>query len=379
MTRVPLAVYVHLPFCARKCDYCDFNSRPAGAAERARYLGALHREIDRRAETLGGTRVRTIFLGGGTPTIYDADALVTVLAHLREVFVVEPDAEITVEANPETVDAAKLSELRTGGFNRLSLGAQSFDDTELALLGRGHTAAQTEAAAAAARSAGFANLSLDLIYALPGQTLAAWEATLKRALALQIEHLSAYGLELPEGTPLAARAERGEVALPPDAEHLAMRALTGKLCAAAGLARYEISNYAQPGYECRHNLIYWRNEPWLGLGAGAWSYLEGERRANLREAGEYCAALETGAEPTEIAERPEPEAALLEAVMMGLRLTEGMRIESLEATHGDEAVTALLARARALAARGLVEVADGYLRLTPAGEPLHSEVVVRLV
>ena len=167
MTRVPLAVYVHLPFCARKCDYCDFNSRPEGAAERARYLGALHREIDRRAETLGGTRVRTIFLGGGTPTIYDTDALVTVLAHLREVFVVEPDAEITVEANPETVDAAKLSELRTGGFNRLSLGAQSFDDTELALLGRGHTAAQTEAAAAAARSAGFANLSLDLIYAPP--------------------------------------------------------------------------------------------------------------------------------------------------------------------------------------------------------------------
>lgn len=378
--RAPLAVYVHLPFCARKCHYCDFNSRPAAPEERARYLQALHREIDRRAETLGGARVRTVFLGGGTPTIYEAADLVALLDHLREVFAIEPDAEVTIEANPETVTAGKLATLRAGGFNRLSLGAQSFSQDELALLGRGHSAAQTEAAVEAARAADFASVSLDLIYALPGQTLAGWRATLQRALALGPEHLSAYGLELPEGTPLAVRAEAGEIAaLPADAEHLAMRGLTGELCAAAGLARYEISNYARPGCECRHNLTYWRNEPWLGLGAGAWSYLGGERRANLREPADYCAALEGDAEPTELVERQEPRGALLEAVMMGLRLMEGVQLDALAAAHGKGATAELLARAQPLAEMGLVEVANGYLRLTPAGEPLHSEVVVRLV
>jgi len=377
--RGPLAVYVHLPFCARKCHYCDFNSRPAAPAERARYLDALHREIGRRAETLGGARVRTVFFGGGTPTIYDAGELVALLHDLAGKLALEPDAEITIEANPETVDAAKLADLRAGGFNRLSLGAQSFDDAELALLGRGHSAAQIAAAVQAARAAGFANLSLDLIYALPGQTLDGWRVTLDRALALQPDHLSAYGLELPEGTPLYARAEAGEIAPVSDAQHLAMRELTGELCAAAGLARYEISNYARPGRECRHNLTYWRNEPWLGLGAGAWSYLDGERRANLREPDDYCTALEAGADPTESAERQDPEGALLEAVMMGLRLTEGVHLDALVAAHGEEAVTAVVTRAEPLAEMGLVEVANGCLRLTSAGQPLHSEVVVRLV
>lgn len=202
---------------------------------------------------------------------------------------------------------------------------------------------------------------------------------MRRALALVPEHLSAYGLELPEGTPLRARVEAGEMPPVPQDEYLAMRAITGELCAAAGLRRYELSNYARPGRECRHNLTYWRNEPWLGLGAGAWSYLDGERRANLREPDAYCAAIEAGADPTESVERPDARAALLEAVMMGLRLTEGLSLNALERSHGEAAVAELRARAQPLVEMGLVQITERFLRLTPAGEPLHSEVVVRLV
>ncbi len=385
----PLSVYVHLPFCIRKCHYCDFNSRPAGAADRARYLDALHREIGRRVETFGAWRVCTIYFGGGTPTLYEAEELGELLRVLRERTGASgpaPDCddrpseiEISIEANPETVNECKLTALREAGFNRISLGAQSFDDDELALLGRGHCAEQTEAAAAAARAAGFGNLSLDLIYALPGQTVESWRHTLTRALELAPDHLSAYGLELAEGTPLAARVEAGEIPRTAEGEHLTMRGLTRELCAQAGLQRYEISNYARPGFECRHNVTYWRNEPYLGLGAGAWSYLDGERSMNLREPDEYCAALERGHETRGYSERLRADEALFETVMMGLRMAEGVSLARLRADHGDRRVDALLARAEPLVAMGLVEVGDDHLRLTEHGEPLHSEIVVRLV
>ncbi|MGD9497153.1 MAG: radical SAM family heme chaperone HemW [Armatimonadota bacterium] len=387
-TAWPLSVYVHLPFCARKCHYCDFNSRPAEAHERARYLDALHREIDRQAQTLAGACVHTIFFGGGTPTIYAADDLAALLDAIRRragklappCGEGDPGAEIetSIEANPETVDEPKLRALRAAGFNRLSLGAQSFDDAELELLGRGHTSEHTECAVRAARAAGFANLSLDLIYGLPGQTVGGWRTTLQRALALEPEHLSAYGLELAEGTVLAARVQAGEIAPISEAAHLAMREITGELCAAAGLARYEISNYARPGFECQHNLTYWRNQPYLGLGAGAWSYLEGVRWSVCREPADYVAALSRGDEPSEYCERLEPDGALLEAVMMGLRLTEGLSIEALRAAYGAERVDALLARAQPLARMGLVALVEGRLRLTEAGEMLHSEIALRL-
>ncbi len=384
----PLSVYVHLPFCARKCHYCDFNSRPAPPEQRARYLAALLREIARRGDELAARDVHTIFFGGGTPTIYEADELAGLLGAVRgragkpappyDTGDRPPQIEISIEANPETVDERKLSALREAGFNRLSLGAQSFDDDELAMLGRGHSAAQTERAARDARTCGFTNLSLDLIYALPGQTVEGWRATLERALALEPDHVSAYGLELAEGTRLRERVEAGEITPVGEGEHLAMREVTRELCEQAGLRRYEISNYARPGRECRHNLTYWRNEPYLGLGAGAWSFLDGVRRANLREPDAYCAAVEAGDDPADYAERLEPGDALLEAVMMGLRIAEGVSLAALERTHGSEPVAGLIARARPLAEMGLVEIADGRLRLTEAGEPLHGEVVVRL-
>lgn len=443
-----LSVYVHLPFCARKCHYCDFNSRPGSAEQRARYLEALKVEIDRRAETLGGYDVRTIFFGGGTPTVYEGEELGELLglvegeggegsgeggegttATISENFVVRTPSsarpvvfappspappppgdandasqageggrtaeasvfrgtdfqpvstsvEITCEANPETVDVEKLRGMREAGFNRISIGAQSFHDDELEMLGRGHSVSQIEDAVRAAREAGFENVSLDLIYALPGQTVEGWRETLRRALALQPEHLSAYGLELAEGTPLFERWQRGEIEPVGESEHLAMREATLQLCEQAGLRRYEISNYAVPGRECRHNITYWRNEPYLGLGAGAWSYLDGARSENLREPIDYVKAIESGSEPTAYEERLDPDDAMAEALMMGLRMTEGLEIAALERAYGAERVRDLLARAASLAEMGLVDLSDGRIRLTAEGEPLHSEVCVRLV
>ncbi|MFW5867303.1 MAG: radical SAM family heme chaperone HemW [Armatimonadota bacterium] len=400
-----LSVYVHLPWCARKCHYCDFNSRPGSEEQRARYLDALKAEIDRRAEMLGGADVRTIFFGGGTPTVYDGEELGEMLALLAPPPPAPPlrsgeggrtttpssvvcrtgfqpvsrPVEITCEANPETVDVAKLTAMREAGFNRLSIGAQSFHDDELAMLGRGHTAAQTEAAVDAARGAGFENLSLDLIYALPGQTVERWRETLLRALALQPEHLSAYGLELCEGTPLHGGFQRGEVEPVGESEHLAMREVTLELCEQAGLRRYEISNYALPGRECAHNITYWRNQPYLGMGAGAWSYLDGVRSENLREPIDYVKALETGADPTAYEERLEPDDALMEALMMGLRMVEGLEVEALAERHGAGRARELLQRAGPLAEMALLDLDGGRIRLTPEGQLLHGEVCVRLV
>jgi oxygen-independent coproporphyrinogen-3 oxidase len=414
-----IAIYVHLPWCLRKCHYCDFNSRPGGDAERARYLSALKTEIGRHAKMRGGSRISTIFFGGGTPTVYEGEELAEVLAMIARADLAPPasagDAraapppiavaspvssegphepcerseqgeagplartpEITCEANPETVTVAKLRTMREAGFNRISIGAQSFRESELALLGRGHSPEHTEAAVEAAREAGFEHISLDLIYALPGQTVPDWQRTLLRALALEPEHLSAYGLELAEGTPLHARWEAGEIAPIPDTEHLAMRELTRGLCAEAGLRRYEISNYARPGCECAHNITYWRNEPYIGFGAGAWSYLDGVRSANLREPAAYCAAIEAGESPQEFTERLDPDDALAETLMMGLRMTAGLSLDALGRRFGQERLQSLLAQVVPLAEIGLVEIVDGHLRLTPEGEPLHGEVCVRL-
>ncbi len=388
----PLSVYVHLPFCMRKCHYCDFNSRPAPDAERRAYVDALRAEIECRAGILRAREVRTIFFGGGTPTIYEANELGEVLASLtaasaprppsvpeRERAARLPDFEITCEANPETVDLPKLRMLREAGFNRLSIGAQSFDDEELRMLGRGHSADQAAEAMGAAREAGFDNVSLDLIYALPGQSVEAWRSTLRQALVLGPDHLSAYGLEIAAGTPLFTRYEAGEIAEVEDSAHLEMRAATGESCAEADLHRYEISNYARPGHECRHNITYWRNEPYLGLGAGAWSYLDGVRSANLREPREYVAAIEERFEALEYEEQLGPDEALAETLMMGLRMTDGLSLSQLTSRYGAERVTELLDKAHPLAEIGLLDLSDARMRLTAEGEMLHSEVCVRLV
>ena len=273
----PPGVYVHIPFCEKKCGYCDFNVYSGYKAEsQARYVDSLCEEIRRRAD---GREILTIFIGGGTPTLLPAEALGRILSELRAGFAIPEGVEITVEANPNDATPEKLASLKEFGVNRLSFGVQTFDDGLLKQIDRVHSARQAEDALQMAREAGFENLSLDLMFGLPRQTLADWDSTLAKALALGVEHLSMYGLMVEEGTAFWARRERGKLPLPEHDTEAAMFGLAQERAEAAGLVRYELSNYARPGFESRHNSLYWRNDPYFGFGAGAWSYLDGDRKS----------------------------------------------------------------------------------------------------
>jgi len=247
------------------------------------------------------------------------------------------------------------------------------------MLGRGHCAADTVRGVSWARQAGFDDLSLDLIYALPGQRVAGWQRTLDRALRLGLDHLSAYGLSIEEGTPLAADVEAGRLAPVPEDEHLAMREATGATCAAVGMRRYEISNYAHVGRHCRHNMVYWRNGEYLGVGAGAVSYLDGARIRNEPDPARYTELALADEDLAFFSERMDPAGALAESVMLGLRLSEGLELVALARRFGEDAVGEMLARAHPLIDAGLLREGRGYLRLTAAGQPLHGEVAARLI
>src|SRR3990170_5784166 len=272
MSRHPLSLYIHIPFCTLKCAYCDFNSY-AGLKELVRpYVDALIAEITLWAEFARGRPVATVFFGGGTPSLLPLPEVERVTSALRERFELQAGAEVTLEANPGTVDLAYLRSLLALGVNRLSLGVQSFHDDELAALDRIHSAAEAKEAYRWALEAGFHRLNLDLIYGLPEQPMARWQATLEQAIELGPDHLSLYALTVEEGTKLAYDIDHGRLPGPdPDAQ-AAMYEWSLERLARAGYQQYEISNWSRPGQECRHNLTYWRNGEWLGLGAGAHSH-----------------------------------------------------------------------------------------------------------
>lgn len=297
-TGSPVSLYLHLPFCVRKCRYCDFLSGPYDAAVRRRYLRALETEIRLSAETFGNGNERlsvdTVFLGGGTPSLLDADELAHLMAVLSESFRILPGAEITMECNPGTVDREKLLAFREAGINRLSIGVQSFRDEELKLLGRIHTAEEARQCVLDARWAGFDNISLDLISALPGQSIGQWMESLREAAALAPEHISAYSLILEDGTPLKEAALQGKLPrLPDEDEDRKMYHETRSFLAEHGYHRYEISNYAKKGFESRHNSGYWTGHPYLGLGIGAASFYAGCRWSHTRSMTSYLQALES--------------------------------------------------------------------------------------
>ncbi|MCE5218379.1 radical SAM family heme chaperone HemW [bacterium] len=363
-------LYVHFPYCRRKCAYCDFNSGVASDAERHLYLQALAAEIAQSPPL----PISTVYFGGGTPTLYEAQELAGVLEALRGHFAIAADAEITVEANPGTVALASLRLLRQAGFNRLSLGVQSLDDTELRLLGRVHTSTEAREAIAAARESGFDNLSLDLMRGLPGQTASQWESVLTQAVALSPNHLSVYGLILEPDTPLREQVEAGLLPTPEEEDAADWIRWTVDALAEAGYERYEISNYAQPGHRCRHNLLYWRDGEYVGLGAGAVSYLSGERRRNLVKATDYLAAALEQRGLVADSERLDPDTACGEAVMLGLRTTEGIAPQELTRRFGVD----LRQRHKDLIARlvaGGLMLDDGVrLRLTFEGMLVQSAI-----
>ena len=293
-TSRPEGLYVHIPFCATKCPYCDFNTYAGIESQMEPYMAALRSEIDLWGAVLGGPRLDTVFFGGGTPSYLPPGSLGMLLDAVRGSFGLVGDAEITAEANPDDLCAEKLASLLEAGVNRLSIGVQSLDDDLLRLLGRRHSAREALEAFTTARSAGFDNVSIDLMYGLPDQTLEQWGATLATALGMRPSHISMYCLTLEGGTPMERDAAEGRIPVPDGDLAADMYLMAEVQTAEAGYRHYEISNWAIPGRESRHNLLYWRNRPFLGVGPGAHSYLDGHRFHNLRSPREYIRRLESG-------------------------------------------------------------------------------------
>lgn len=374
-------IYVHIPFCPSKCGYCAFASWPVAGHHPESYLAALAREIEfyREQEWSRGRVFDSLFLGGGTPTILNGEQLSRLLVHLRASFTFSPEAEISVETNPNTVDAAKLAALAAAGVNRLSIGIQSFDDRTLQRIDRSHTAAQGEEALLLARNAGFSNLSLDLIYGLPDQTPADWRQTLARAVALHPEHLSVYQLSLDSGSRFAERAASGKLALPDEESETAMAEETVRYLARAGFERYEISNYAKPGHRCRHNLNYWHNNSWLGLGAAAVGSLDGLRFRNEADPECYQRCWEKGHPAWVEAEGLDRERYFRETVIMGLRLLDGLDPAELRNRFGIEVREYYGETLAQLVAKGLLELTESRLRLTRRALPVANQVLAELV
>ncbi len=319
-------LYVHVPFCAARCGYCDFASGSLSAAAVERWLAALEREMALRAGPARGRRFRSVFFGGGTPSAISARHFRRVWAGLVRHFDLEPGAEITLEANPESVRDPLLEAWRAAGVNRLSFGVQSFHDDELAGLGRLHDARRPSAAFARARAHGFPRLSLDLMFGFPGHSLARWSATLEAAFALEPEHLSAYAFILEGGTPLGNAVLRGEARLPEaSAQADAYQLLTAR-AGRAGFGCYETSNFCRPGAESRHNLGYWLRREYVGLGPSAHGLLGGERYANHWSLERWAESLERGLAPESARERETETGAACEVLLLGLRLGSGVRL-----------------------------------------------------
>ena len=385
----PLSLYIHIPFCIAKCGYCDFNSYALdtllekGHAEEdwaRRYADALMEEAGSRAQefSLEGREVGTIFFGGGTPSLFPAFETKRVLDLVAATFDLDPDCEITLEANPGAAEAERFGALREAGVNRISIGVQTFDDAALGRLDRVHTGDDAERAFHSAREAGFANVSLDLMFGIPYQTIEAAARDVECALGLGPEHLSAYELTIEPGTAFHARQARGELnGLPDEETALRMWELRDSALAEAGYERYEISNFAKPGFACRHNLNYWRRGDYLGLGAGAHSLMEGERLWNHARPDVYA---KNASDPTAGSERvDEPEKALGEALMLGLRLREGVSLGRLAQECGADPEDAFGELFRELENAGLLARENGYLRLSGKGTLLANQVLAKFI
>lgn len=372
-----LALYVHWPFCVSKCPYCDFNSHVRAGVDQDAWREALLADLRHEAALLPGRRVGSVFFGGGTPSLMPPATVAAVLEAASQAWSFAPDVEVTLEANPSSVEAARFADLAATGVNRVSLGLQSLDDAALRFLGRAHDTAEGLAALATAQRA-FGRVSFDLIYALPEQSLEAWKRELERALAFGTEHLSLYQLTVEPGTRFATEAAAGRLNLPDGDAAADLFEATRAMTAAAGLPAYETSNHARPGAESRHNLTYWRYGDYAGIGPGAHG-----RRAKLatvrhRKPENWLAAVARNGHGCQTEEPLGPRARATEALVMGLRLAEGVDLRRVAALAGGTAPVDMAAAAR-LERQGLVEVGPGRLRVTDAGALLLDAILVELV
>lgn len=375
----PLEIYIHIPFCIKKCAYCDFLSFPADTDTKNRYVESLISEI--RSEKDRKDRiVSTVFFGGGTPSVLPQRQIAAVLETLRENYAFAKDAEISIECNPGTLSAEKLRVYREAGINRLSMGLQSADDAELRLLGRIHTYADFLQSFSLAREAGFSNINVDLMSGLPGQSVSNWISTLEKVLALRPEHISAYGLMIEEGTPFyaayaedAARRERGEesVLLPSEEDERRMYHETGRILKERGYLRYEISNYALPGYECRHNIGYWRRAEYRGFGLGAASFLDGRRFADTEDPERYLRGDWAGV----CQEALSREEQIEETMFLGLRMSSGVSSAHFEERFGETPEQIYGETLERLERQGLIAREEGRICLTERGIDISNYVL----
>ena len=395
MNKKKLEIYVHIPFCAKKCAYCDFLSFPGNMRMRREYTDKLLEEIRIQSSFVREYQVDTIFLGGGTPSVLDVTDITATMGTLKEHYDIAPDAEITIEVNPGTVKMEGLVAYREAGINRVSMGLQSADDTELRYLGRIHTYDEFLKSFQRVRMAGFTNVNVDLISAIPGQTPESWRNTLKKTAMLKPEHISAYSLIVEEGTPfydrygghvemesyeMSPEERRRLMALPdlPDEDtEREMYYMTRNCLAEQGYERYEISNYARPGFECRHNVGYWTGTGYLGLGLGASSYLEGCRfhntsdfqsyvSAHFDDEAEFCQALRQDMEQLSVKSKME------EFMFLGLRLTRGVSVEGFITRFGQSIRNVYGGVIDKLEREGLLEHKNGYYHLTERGLDLSN-------
>lgn len=374
----PLAVYVHIPFCTVKCGYCDFNAYSGLDGVKDAYGAALLTEIDFYRDLLAGREVASIHFGGGTPSEVPAAQIAAVVERIRGHATLAAGAEVGLEANPGTTTYEHLVELRTAGVTRLSLGAQSFHADELQFLDRIHSPEATAASLRNARTAGFESVSLDLIYGLPDQPLERWAKSLSEAVRLGPDHISCYGLTVEDGTPLARRVAAGAVT-PTDGDASAdMYELAMDTLEDAGYRHYELSNWARPGHESRHNRVYWRDGDYLGIGAGAHGYLAGERYENVAHPRAYVTAAARG-EPVLTRYRLDSAITVSDWLALRLRLVDGFSEAEFEARFARSLDTAVGEPLAECAQLGLLERREGTVRLTRRGRSLHSEVAVRLL
>ena len=368
-----LGIYIHIPFCRSKCDYCDFYSLAGRDDRMDQYQKALLSHIRETAPLAQDFPVDTIYIGGGTPSYYGAKRLKELLGVVHKLYKVEKDAEVTVECNPDSVDVKSLKILRKAGVNRLSMGMQSANACELERIHRIHTPQQVNEAATAARKAGFTNLSLDLIYGLPGQTMDSWKATVEHALSLIPQHLSCYGLKVEEGTPLAARVAEGEI-LPDDDQQADLYLWTVGRLERAGYPQYEISNFAKPGFASRHNLRYWLTQPYIGFGPGAHSDFGGRRYSFVRDLDAYIQGVLQGGDIIDESEIIPKRDRCGEYLMLRLRTVQGINEQEYRSTYFMDFVP-LQARLEQFRAQGWAEQTDGRWHFTPQGFLLSNQLI----
>ena len=374
----PTGLYIHIPYCTTKCGYCDFYSVPLSGKSPARLINALVRELGQRGGQ-GNGGFKTVFVGGGTPTVLPVPELRRLLGVLAGVTARGTTEEFTIEANPATLDDEKIAVLRSAGVDRISLGAQSFDRAELAVLERLHDPDDIARSVATARRGGFRRINLDLIFGIPGQSMESWLESLRRACALPIDHVSCYGLTYEPGTALTGRLERGDLTRCDENLEADMYVACQEVLAAKGFEQYEISNFARQGSWCLHNLVYWHNESYLGVGPSAASYVDGWRSRNVPDVLRYIEMIERTGEATVEREHLTGKALAGETAILQLRMNEGIDIEAFNKKVGLNPVKLYELQFARFQSAGLLEVTPDHVRLTNRGRLVADTVLAELV